>query len=225
MDKATDDYILLGKSRIGKGTLVGRSVIVGHPSKIKLLKTKSFSESEGAIIGARCILRSFTVIYENAVLGDNVQTAHGVIVREGAKIGHDCVLGNHTVIREGAELGINVHIMEGVVISEGAKIGNNVFIGPGVTFTAGRYMTAALETGGIFSHRKSCKLEGRYWKGPSVIVGERVRIGANAVVLAGVELHKGCVIAAGSVVSNDVPSDFLTIGNPARLMRMTHNEK
>src|SRR4051812_46908167 len=125
-----------GASRIGPDTLLAPDVIVGHPGKAGLLDGRDFSRSQGATVGSRSILRSGTVIYERAVLGDEVQTAHHVIVREDARIGHGCVLGNGVVIREQAVLGQNVRLMESVVISEGAIVGDHVFIGPHVTFTA-----------------------------------------------------------------------------------------
>lgn len=219
--KKTDDpqAHILGPSRIGAGTLLARDVIVGHPSKAILLAHRSFSVSNGAIIGDHCILRSGTVIYENSVIGNDVQTAHHVIVREGARIGDGCVFGNGTVIREGAVLHRNVRLMECVVVSEKAEIGDDVFIGPHVSFTGGRYMTGALEASGRLTSEAAAVQEGKYWQGPSVIVEDDVRIGTGAVILAGVRLGRGCLVAAGAVVSNDVPPGSLVAGNPGRILK------
>ena len=210
---------IIGPSRIGDGTLLVWDVIIGHPAKTTLLERRDFFASRGAVVGERCIFRSGTVIYEDVVLGNEVQTAHHVVIREGARIGDGCVFGSGTVVREGAILGRNVRLMESVVISEAAKIGNDVFVGPNVSFTAGRYMTGALEAAGRLTHEEAALLEGRYWEGPSVIVEDDVRIGANSAILAGVRLGKGCIVAAGTVVSNDVPPGCLVAGNPARLLK------
>ncbi len=210
---------VIGPGRVGTGTLLADDVIVGHPSKSRLVTDRDFRVSNGAFVGENCILRSGSVVYEGAVLGDEVQTAHHVVIREGARIGDRCVLGNGTVVREYATLGRNVRAMESVVISEGAEVGCDVFIGPHVTFTAGRHMTGALEASGRMTHEEAADREGDAWAGPSVIVEDEVRIGANAVLLAGVQLGTGCVVAAGAVVSTDVPPGALAAGNPARLLR------
>ena len=209
---------IIGPSQIGDDTIVAWDVIIGHPSKATLLAHRDFSVSAGAIIGARCILRSGTVVYENAVIGNDVQTAHHVVIREEAKIGDGCVFGNGTVIREGAILKENVRLMESVVISENAEIGNDVFIGPNVSFAGGRYMTGALEAAGRLTREAATSLEGRYWERP-LVVEDDVRIGANAVILAGVRLGRECIVAAGAVVSNDVLPGAMVAGNPGRLLR------
>lgn len=220
--KKTSAHIL-GKSKVGDGTLLAWNVIIGHPAKEILLAERDFSVSKGSVIGESCILRSGTVVYENVVIGNNVQTAHHVVIREGVRIGDDCVFGNNTEVQIGAQLGRNVRIHTCAIISEGAQIGNDVFIGPGVVFTGGRFMTGALEASGRLKHEDATAMEGRYWEGPSVIVEDDVRIGANSVILTGVRLGKGCVVAAGAVVSNDVPPGALVVGNPARLLK--HNIK
>lgn len=204
---------------IGEGTIMAADVILGHPAKAALLQARSFAITGRVTVGRRCILRSGTVIYEDVVLGDDVQTAHHVVIREGVRIGNGCVLGNGTVLREEAHLGSNVRLMEAVVVSEGAEIGDDVFIGPHVCFTAGRHMTGALEAAGRLTHTEAAEREGRYWNGASVVVENDVKIGANAVLLAGVRLGKGCTVAAGAVVSNDVPTGCLAAGNPARILK------
>lgn len=210
---------IIGPCQIGEGTLMAPGVIIGHPSKATLLQTRDFFAGGGAAIGKGCVLRSGTVVYEGAVLGKDVQTAHNVVVREGARVGDGCVLGNGAVVREQGVLGRNVRLMECVVISEGAVLGDDIFIGPNVSFTAGRYMTGALQASGRLSPAEGARLEGQYWEGPSVQVEDLVRIGANAVILAGVKLGRGCVVAAGAVVTSDVPPGTLAAGNPARLLK------
>jgi len=217
---------ILGKSTVGEGTLIAPGVIIGHPGKKSLVETRDFTMSGGCVVGANCILRSGTVIYEHATLGNNIQTAHNAIVREHVVVGDGCVLGNNVVIREYARLGQNVRMMESVVISETALIGNNVFIGPNVTFTAGRHMTAAMEAAGMMTAEQRDTLEGfTYLKEVSVIVEDDVRIGSNAVILAGVRLRKGCVVAAGAVVSTEVPAGTLVAGNPARVLKRIQNNE
>jgi len=218
--KTENQKSALNFNKIGVGALIARNVIVGHPGKQTLVEQRDFSAGKGAIVGRRCILRSGTVVYEGAVIGDDVQTAHNVIIREHAVVGDNCVLGNGAVVREHSKLGNNVRIMDYVIISEAAQIGDDVFIGPNVSFTAGRHMTAALEASGAMTAEERDELEGfAYLEEPSVIVEAGVRIGANAVILAGVRLGKACVIAAGAVVSTDVPPGALFAGNPARMLK------
>jgi acetyltransferase-like isoleucine patch superfamily enzyme len=216
--------VILGPSRVGEGTLLGWNVIIGHPSKASLTKNRKFEASEGAVVGEHCILRSGTVVYEDVVIGNDVQTAHGVCFREGVRIGDGCVFGSGTQVQERAKLGRNVRLQHTVIISEDALLGNDIFIGPGVVFTGGRHMTGAMEANGKLSHSEAKTLEGKNWEGPSVIVEDEVRIGANAVILTGVRLGKGCVVGAGSVVSNDVPPGAMVLGNPARLVKSASTE-
>ncbi len=167
----------------------------------------------GAVGGERCIIRSGTVIYEDAVLGNDIQTAHNVVIREGVRIGDGCAFGSGCDLQMGARLGRNVRLQIRVVISENAELGNDIFIAPGVVFTGGRFMTGALEAAGRMSYEEAAALERGNWDKPSVVVADDVRIGANSVILAGVRLGKGCVVGAGSVVWKDVPAG-LARGRP-----------
>jgi acetyltransferase-like isoleucine patch superfamily enzyme len=211
---------LIGNCTIGGGTLIDESAIIGHPCKAAQLGGRSLSDSAGATIGANCIIRSNSVIYENTVLGDNVQTANNVIIREDVKTGDGCVFGGGAIVLAGAKLGRNVRLMEQSLICEGAVVGNDVFIAPHVSFTRGRHMLGAFIHAGRMSEAEADAMEKRYADpaGPSVIIEDDVRIGANSVLLAGVRIGKGAVIAAGSVVSLDVPENHLVVGNPARII-------
>lgn len=224
--KATsnNDPLLIGASIIGSGTIIAPNVIIGHPAKDTLLKTRNFANSSGAKIGCNCILRSNSVVYEKAILGDNSQLAHGVVIREGAVVGDNCVLGNGAVVREGAKISSNVRMMENVVVSENAVISENVFIGPNVVMTAGRHMTSALEAGGKLTEAEAKELEAAYWNKPSVEIEANARIGSGAILLAGVKIGDGAIVAAGAVVFVDVPPGAVVGGNPARLIKRNTSE-
>ena len=210
---------LIGPSRVGRATIIDSSAIIGHPAKDNLAESRSLLRSAGATVGDGCTLRSNSVVYERSTIGSHVQVAHNVVIREDVTVGDGSVFGNGTVVREGARLGKNVRLMESVVISERAVVGSDVFVGPNVSFTAGRHMTGALQASGQMSEEDAASQEGDYWKGPSVVVGCGVRIGANAVILAGVDLGDECVVAAGAVVSRNVAAGDLVAGNPARVLR------
>lgn len=220
-----NSFSIIGPSVVGNETILGWGVIIGHPDKNSVVSHRSFLSSSGAIIGERCVLRSGTVIYENVVIGNDVHTAHHVVIREGVRIGDGCVFGNNTEVLIGAQLGKNVRLSTNVIISENARLGNDIFIGPGVTFTGGRYMTGALQASGRMSQEEAFAVEGKYWEGPSAIIEDDVRIGANSTLLAGVKIEKGSIIAAGSVISTNIPAYSFVAGNPARIMSKMINKK
>ncbi len=211
---------LIGDCKIGEGTLLDKSAIIGYPCKSSQLDKRTLENSAGATLGANCIIRSNSVIYENTILGNNVQTANNVIIREDVSIGDGCVFGGGAIVLAGAKLGYNVRAMEQTLICEDAVIGNDVFIAPQVSFTRGRHMLGAFIHAGRISENKANDIENKYADPTkaSVVIEDDVRIGANSVLLAGVSIGKGAVIAAGSVVSLDVPENHLVVGNPARIV-------
>lgn len=211
---------LIGDCKIGKGSLIDESAIIGHPCKAAQLEVRSLEASAGAEIGASCIIRSNSVIYENTLLGDNVQTANNVIIRENVRVGDGCVFGGGSIVLAGAQLGRNVRVMEQSLICEDMVVGNDVFIAPHVSFTRGRHMLGAFIHAGRMSEEEADRIENRYAdpEGSSVKIGDDVRIGANSVILAGVKIGKGAVVAAGSIVSLDIPENHLVAGNPGRII-------
>ena len=119
-------------------------------------------------------------------------------------IGEGTNIGALTHIGQNVTVGVNCRIQGSVYIADGCLIGSEVFIGPNATLTNDRYP----RSGGNWS---------------PVVVEDIVVIGANATIIAGVRLYSGCIIAAGAVVTKDVPSDQVWAGNPATFL-MTKNE-
>lgn len=107
------------------------------------------------------------------------------------------------------ELGENFYMNVGCVILDEAKVafGDNVFIAPNCAFyTAGHPLDIEQRNAGLEYARP-------------ISVGNNVWIGGNVVVLPGVTIGDNCVIGAGSVVTKDIPSNSLAVGNPCKVIR------
>ena len=149
-----------------------------------------------AKIGDNALIRAFTIIYADVIIGNDFKTGHRVVIREDTKIGSKIVIGTGTVIDGNVEIGDRVKIESQVYIPTHTRVGNDVFIGPNVIMTNDKYPQ---------------RLRDQYEpKGP--IIEDSVSIGANSTILPGVRIGEGAFIAAGSVVTKDVPSWKLVKG-------------
>lgn len=202
--------VVLGKTIIREGTIVFPHVIIGFPVRAKIKNAiihSSFNSKEienldklsyGSKLGRYNIIRSFSVLYEEVEIGNNVELGHHVMIREQTKIGENTLVGSGTIIDGSCTIGKNVSIQSGVYIPIGTIIGDNVFLGPRVVITNDKYPASK--------------------KLVSTIVEDNVVIGANAVLIAGVRVGEGAVIGAGSVVTRDVPPYKVVYGVPARVV-------
>ncbi|MCF7926695.1 MAG: 2,3,4,5-tetrahydropyridine-2,6-dicarboxylate N-acetyltransferase [Candidatus Izimaplasma sp.] len=127
----------------------------------------------------------------------NARIEPGAIIRDQVTIGNNCVIMMNSTINIGAEIGDNTMIDMNVVLGGRAIVGENCHIG------AGTVLAGVIEP-------------------PSatpVIIEDGVVIGANAVVLEGVRVKKGAVVAAGAVVTKDVPEHAVVAGTPAKVIK------
>jgi acetyltransferase-like isoleucine patch superfamily enzyme len=153
-----------------------------------------------AVIGDRAQVRWGTVIYGDVRIGDDFKTGHSAMIRENTVIGNRVVIGTNTVIEGNVTVGDKVKIESSVYIPTHTTIGSEVFIGPG-----------AVLTNDLYPQRLRDEYEPQ---GP--IIEDSVSIGANATILPGVRIGEGSIIAAGAVVTRDVPPWSLALGVPAR---------
>ena len=175
---------------------IGDYVIVGEPPR---------GREPGALptrIGARAVIRSHTVIYAGNVIGDDLQTGHGVLVRESNDIGHRVSIGSHSIVEHHVSIGDGVRLHSNVFVPEFTVLEAGSSLGPGTVVTNTRYpwSSGAKET----------------MRGPYVEVGAIV--GANVTLLPGLRIGAGALIGAGAVVVKDVPAGVVVVGNPARII-------
>ena len=146
-------------------------------------------------------------VSNKAKIGNNVKIWHFAYVGDNTIIGENVMIGSLAHIDYAVKIGNNTRIEGSVYIPPLTVIGNNVFIAPGATFTNDPYPMSPKMIG--------------------VIVEDGAIIAARAVIKPGVTIGKNAVVGMGAVVTKDVPSETVVIGNPARIKysRKEYDEK
>lgn len=175
-------------AEIGTGCEIDEMATVGHSYA---------DDSSPPVIGAESTVRAGTIVYDDVVTGERFSTGHFALVRELTDVGDDVLVGTKTVIDGRTAIGSNVSLQTGVYVPSQTTIGDNVFLGPHSVLTNDPYPI-----------RQDVDLVG-----PTI--EDHVSVGANATILPGVTVGRGSFVAAGSVVTEDVPEETLAVGAPA----------
>lgn len=153
------------------------------------------------------------LVSEDAKIGDGTKVWHLVQIREGAEIGKNCVLSKNVYIDHHVKIGDNVKIQNNCSIYFETILENGVFVAPHVIFTNDKVPRAVNADGSL----KTGGSEGEDWKIGKIHVKEGASIGTNSTVLTDITIGAWALVAAGSVVTKDVPDFGLVVGVPARL--------
>jgi len=149
-------------------------------------------------------------ISPDAAIGPATRIWNHTQVRERASIGAECVIGRDVYIDADVQIGNRVKIQNSVLIYSGVTIADGVFIGPRVCFTNDRYPRAIRADGALKGVDD--------WEQGKIDVGYGASLGAGAIVVTGVTIGAFAMVAAGAVVTADVPAYGLVMGVPARLV-------
>lgn len=145
---------------------------------------------------------------ERATIGDGSSVWHLAQVREHATLGRNCVIGRGAYVGTGVQMGDNCKVQNYALVYEPARLGDGVFIGPAVVLTNDTYPRAVTPEGDLKSATD--------WEAVGVTIDEGASIGARSVCVAPVTIGSWALIAAGAVVTKNVPSHALMAGIPAR---------
>lgn len=198
-------------SRIGENVRIDDFACIGKkPMKAAGSATTSDRELSPAVIGAGCIIGTHAVIYRGAELGERVLAADLATIREDVTIGEGTIVGRGVTIENVCQIGSFTKIESNAYITAYSRIGDRCFIAPGVTTSNDNFAGRTRER---FQH--FC----------GVIVERGGRIGAGSVILPGRTIGEDAMVAAGSVVTKDVPSKMVVMGAPARLVRRVPEEQ
>jgi UDP-2-acetamido-3-amino-2,3-dideoxy-glucuronate N-acetyltransferase len=148
-------------------------------------------------------------VSEHAELGEGVSIWQNAQVREKTKIGARTIVGMGTYIDAGVQVGADCKFQNYVCTYAGLTIEDGVFCGPCVVFTNDLNPRAIRPDGGIKSSTDWVLTETRIRYGAA--------LGANSTIVCGITVGRWALVAAGSVVSRNVPDYGLVSGNPARV--------
>lgn len=145
------------------------------------------------------------IIDDGADIGSDTKVWHFSHVMAGARIGGGCTLGQNVFVAGGVVVGDHVKIQNNVSVYEGVVLEDYTFCGPSAVFTNVKTPRSA------FARNTSDDYE-------KTIVRYGASIGANATIVCGTAIGRWALVAAGSVVTKDVPAYAVVAGVPARVM-------
>ncbi|MHA2098767.1 MAG: acyltransferase [Candidatus Kariarchaeaceae archaeon] len=142
---------------------------------------------------------------EPSEIGEGTKIWHFSHIQSGVKIGKNCVFGQNVNVGSNVTIGNNCKIQNNVSVYEGVTLEDYVFCGPSMVFT------------NILDPRcKYPQVGAKYYI--KTLVKEGASFGANCTIVCGNTIGKNAMVAAGSVITKDVPDFALVVGAPARLV-------
>jgi acetyltransferase-like isoleucine patch superfamily enzyme len=202
---------------IRKGTTIGDNVriddntVIGkYPMRATLSIFKEEKNLSPAHIGGNCLIGANTVIYTGSSISNNVLIADLASIRENTTIGEYTIVGRGVTVENYVKIGKRCKLESECYITAYSELEDYVFIAPGVVTSNDNYLGRTEER---FKHFKG------------ITVKKGARIGANAVILPGKTIGEDALIAAGSVVTKDVPPRKIVMGSPARIIRDVPKEQ
>jgi acetyltransferase-like isoleucine patch superfamily enzyme len=192
-----DDVVLGDGVRVGDGAVLGRAPVLGPASMSRGAPVAPLVVEAGARIGANAVVLAGAQLGAGVIIGDQA------FVRERVRIGAGSVVGQGSSVDNDTVLGERVRIQSRVYLTACMLIEDDVFVGPGAVTTnddaMGRLAPGTTMAGPTL--RRAC------------------RIGGGSTLVPGVEIGEEAFVAAGAVVTADVPSRAVVMGVPARVVR------
>lgn len=204
--------VVHGGVELAEGCLVEAGAVLGKRPRLRPGSSSQAAAPAGGpgplTIGPGATICCGAVVYAGAALGAHVIVGDQAQIRERAVVGDRTVIGRGSTVDFATCVGDRVSIQTLVYLTAEGLVEDDVFIGPGVTTTNDDTMSR---------HDPAERL-----RGP--VLRRACRIGGGAVLTPGVEVGEEAFVAAGAVVTRDVPPRAVVIGVPARVVREVPDE-
>lgn len=220
-----NDNVIIGDNvEIGDNVIIKEDVQVGDNCKIldsailgKMPAVATMSATTGTVkelpplvIGKLVTVGAGTIIYRGASIADKVFFGDLATLREDVTVGTGTIIGRGVAVENKVSIGKKAKIESNAYITAFSTVGDYCFVAPGVTFSNDNFV-------GRTEERK------KHFAGPTLKKG--ARIGAGSVLLPGVIIGEDALIAAGSVITKDVPPRVIVMGAPAKVWKKVPSEQ
>ncbi len=197
---------------IGKDCILFDGAVIGRPPMAtKTMNRLIPKKIPGLKIGSSCIIGANSVLYTGSRLGDGVLIGDLASIREGCQIGEGSVIGRGAMLLYDCMIGNYVRIQDQVHIAGKTIIEDHTFIGMGVVTSNDNDVYLSRFGLAPLRHQK-------------LVIRKYAFIGVNATLLPGIEIGRGAIVAAGAVVTKDVPAWTMVAGVPARHFKNIPND-
>jgi UDP-2-acetamido-3-amino-2,3-dideoxy-glucuronate N-acetyltransferase len=223
------NVVVLENVRLGKGCVVGNNVVLHADTtigsnvriddntvigKLPMKAANSATTREGELpacmIGDDCIVGTSVVVYRGCTVGNKVLIADLSTVRENVRVGNGTIIGRGVAIENFCTVGEFCKLETNVYLTAYSTVEDRCFVAPCVATSNDNFVGRTKER---FKHFKGVTLK----KG--------ARVGANATILPGKVIGEDALVAAGSVVTKDLPSRKIFAGVPAQEFRDVPREQ
>ena len=191
-----ENSIIRANVQIGDRSVIGPYCIIGEYQSNYYENTTVY-RNPPTRIGSGAEIRSHSIIYSGTRLGEEFRSGHNMIIRENSSFGDCCLFGSFCQTDEEVRVGNYTRCHSRVFLASGMVIGEYSCLYPNVTTTDVRYPP----------YRKEVA---------APEIGERVVVGADVTLLSGIKIGDDAFIAAGSLVSRNIPAGMFARGRPAR---------
>jgi acetyltransferase-like isoleucine patch superfamily enzyme len=187
---------------IGDGCVIEDHAVLGK--RPRLARGSSAKGAVGALeLGERVTVCTGAVVFAGAIVEQDAILGDQSYVRERSRIGDSSVIGRGSVVDNDVVIGARVKVQTSVYLTAFTVVEDDVFVGPGATTTNDDTMAR---------HGEETPLRG-------ATLRRACRVGGGTVLTPGVEIGEEAFVAAGAVVTRDVPARAVVIGVPARVVR------
>lgn len=189
---------------IGDGCIIQDNVVLGKIPRLSARSTASREPLPGLVLGAGAAVCSGAIVYAGTRIGDRAIIGDLASVRERCEIGEAVVVGRGVCVENNVQIGAFCKIQSNSYITAYSTLEEHVFIAPCVTTTNDNYMG---------------RTEARHEQILGAIIRRGARVGGGVVILPGIEIGEEAFVAAGALVTRNVPAKRLVAGLPAKAWR------